>query len=61
MNEELNKLGLIISHITLCILICLDKIFQIIIVNQIYLITIMVSIVSLGNLIVAKIQRRKKS
>jgi len=58
MNERLNRVTFVLSHIVLCILISIEKIFNINIGLQVYLITIMVSIVSLGNTIVA-VQRRR--
>ncbi len=59
MNERLNKIAFVLSHIVLCILIGIEKIFNVNIGLQVYLVTIMVSITSLGNLAVVEIKRRK--
>lgn len=60
MNEKLNKVSFVLSHLVLCILICIDKIFNVNKGLQVYLVTIMVSIVSLGNTIVAIKQRKNR-
>ncbi len=60
MNKGLNKIIFVISIVVLCILICLEKIFTINIDMQVYLITIMVSIVSLGNIVVNILRERKE-
>jgi len=60
MNEKLNKVSFVISHLVLCILICIEKIFNVNIGLQVYLVTIMVSVASLGNTIVAIKQKRNR-
>ncbi len=60
MNKRLNKVAFAVSHIILCILICLDKLLGVRIDIQIYLIAIMVSIVALGNTVVNLLMEKKK-
>lgn len=60
MNKRLNKIAFVISHIILCCLILLDKVFKLKIDIQIYLIVIMVSIVALGNTVVNLLIEKKK-